>query len=78
MIDSDTKWLSSLKVGDRVCRMLSGVIPLNLTVSEVDQSNNGFIHCGPWKFHKVTGGEVDEDIGWDGHTTGSFIQEVEE
>ena len=52
-----------IKVGDTVSRMVAGGIPMmQLKVSEIDDR---FIHCGPWKFDKLTGAEVDEELGWE-------------
>jgi hypothetical protein len=59
------------KVGDVVVRMLGGAIPMSLKVTEVDDR---FIHCGPWKFDKATGAEVDEELGWGNDGTGSYIE----
>jgi hypothetical protein len=62
--------LDDVKVGDIVTRNIAG-LPMMLKVSEVTDE---LIHCGPWKFRKDTGGEVDEDLGWDGVTlTGSIL-----
>jgi hypothetical protein len=62
---------SEVKVGDLVTRMFGGVPALELTVTEVADD---LIHCGPWTFRKDNGGEVDEDLGWDGVTrTGSVL-----
>lgn len=62
--------LAALQVGDEVTRMLTGTIPVGLKVTAIDD----LIHCGPWTFHKLTGCEVDLEIGWDGlKTTGSFL-----
>lgn len=69
-----------LKEGDIVTRMLSGVVPMELKITAIDDE---FIHCGWWKFDKVFGYEVDEDLGWgipDVDTgelrTGSYLMEV--
>lgn len=74
--------LDALKPGDPVTRWLSGVIPVNLTVTNRTDS---LIQCDYWDFHPDTGCEVDEDLGWDGVTkTGSYLtaghapEEVEE
>ncbi len=64
------KKLSEITVGDKVVRMLAGIVPDEVKVTEADER---FIHCGPWKFLRETGGEVDEDLGWDGRRTGSYI-----
>lgn len=62
--------LARLKVGDRVTRLLAGEVPMSLTVTKID----GLVHCGPWTFHRETGCEVDEVLGWDGvERTGSFL-----
>jgi hypothetical protein len=63
----------NIKVGDVVTRMLGGPpsgIPMELRVSAVEP---GIIHCGPWKFSMMTGGEIDDDLGWDGVNTGSYL-----
>ena len=61
-----------MKVGDQVTRMLAGSIPMELKITAIDDK---FIHCGPWKFDKSTGAEVDEELGWGDKETGSFIKE---
>ena len=58
--------LRSLEVGDRVVQMLAGTIPVEKIVSAVDEI---FIHCGPWKFNRDFGYEVDEGIGTEGSGT---------
>ena len=64
-----------VQVGDVVERRLSVLGPsMRLTVTAVDAT---CIHCGPWTFLRATGGEVDDDLGWDGvHRTGSLIRKV--
>lgn len=59
-----------VKVGDTVTRMIAGSIPMVLKVTAVDE----YIHCGPWKFSRKTGAEIDEEIGWDESTTGSVLK----
>lgn len=64
-----------MKVGDQVTRMLAGSIPMQLKITAIDDK---FIHCGGkrgWKFDKITGAEVDEELGW-GKRTGSYIKEI--
>jgi phage-related minor tail protein len=63
----------NIKIGDTVTRLLGGKVPMQLRVSKVTED---LIECGPWKFLKATGGEVDEDLGWDGYNTGSILQEM--
>lgn len=65
------KNFNDIKVDDIITRMLAGVIPMDLKVSEVTED---LIICGPWKFSKKNGAEIDEDLGWDETHTGSFIK----
>ena len=50
--------------GDVVTRILGGA-PMRLTVTSVDDE---LIHCGEpgvgWSFDRVTGVEVDHELGW--------------
>jgi len=63
-----------MKVGDMVIRMLAGSLPKELKVIKIDDN---FIHCGGgWKFDKVTGAEVDEELGWGPKGTGSYLHEI--
>lgn len=62
--------LTDVKVGDTVTRMLAGVIPMELTVTNATGTR---ITCGPWEFDRRTGAEVDEDLGWDSAHSGSYI-----
>lgn len=64
------KKLNELKAGDIVTRMLGGSIPMELKVSEITETE---IICGAWKFDKETGAEIDEDLGWDKYSSGSFL-----
>ena len=65
--------LNDVKVGDTVYRYLSTIpTPMILKVSSITEEK---ICCGPWEFSKVTGGEIDEYLSWDGVNTGSFITE---
>jgi len=48
-----------MKVGDTVTRMLGGVVPMRLKITEITQNH---IICGAWVFNKHTGNEVDEDL----------------
>lgn len=60
-----------LKVGDAVLRRLPGGVIMPLKVTAID---GVLICCGPWTFHRDTGAEVDEELGWDGVTvTGSVL-----
>ena len=43
---------------------------MELKVTKVDDK---LIHCGDWTFDRVTGAEVDEDLGWGPTATGSVL-----
>jgi hypothetical protein len=67
-----------VKEGDVVTRMLSGVVPMKLRVTKVDDI---LITCGipdgpgGWTFDRITGIEEDHDLQWGiafGYT-GSFL-----
>jgi hypothetical protein len=66
---------TEIKVGDRVTRWLAGTIPVELVVSGVTDDR---IVCGSWEFDKLTGAEIDEELGWGPPpkygVTGSFIK----
>lgn len=62
--------MRELKVGDRVMRLLGGEVEMALTITEIDAR---FIHCGPWKFDKRNGIEVDEELGWGEQADGTFM-----
>lgn len=69
-----TEKLEALKVGDVVTRMLAGKIPMKLRITEVTET---VIKCGAWTFHRKTGFEIDEDLGWTGEPntfSGSFLR----
>jgi hypothetical protein len=55
--------------------MLAGVIPMLLRVTSVEER---LIRCGAWQFDRVTGWEVDDDLGWGpAHgVTGSYLVRV--
>lgn len=61
-----------VKEGDTVTRMICGTMPMKLKVTKVDDK---LIHCGAWTFDRVTGGEVDEDLGWTAYQTGSVLKQ---
>ena len=65
--------LKKIVPGDRVVRNMVGVY-MTLNVSTVDDT---LIHCGPWTFDRTTGAEIDEDLGWTAHRSGSMIEKVE-
>lgn len=62
-----------IKEGDKIVRLLSGLVPMTMTVERVDDI---LIHCaGGWTFDRETGVEVDDDLRWgpDYGQTGSFL-----
>jgi hypothetical protein len=65
-----------ITIGDMVSRRIGGVVDMQMEVTMVDDK---FIHCGPWKFARDSGAEVDEELGWgqedeDGSiVTGSYL-----
>lgn len=48
-----------IKPGDTITRMLAGVIPMDLNVTEITEDR---IVCGPWAFDRKTGWEIDEEL----------------
>lgn len=48
-----------VKVGDIVTRMLAGVVPMELKVSDITEER---IICGAWEFDRITGHEIDDMI----------------
>ena len=61
----------SVKIGDKVIRILAGSIEMPLKVTDITETR---IICGPWEFSRETGGEIDEELGWDGINTGSLLK----
>jgi hypothetical protein len=59
----------SIKVGDIIIRMIAFVLPIELTVTAVDEK---VITTGAWRFDRKTGIEIDEDIP----TAVSYISEI--
>lgn len=45
-----------VKVGDTVTRLIGGVIPMKLKVTDVSDTT---IECGDWTFDRETGAEID-------------------
>ena len=63
--------LAEIKPGDAVCRQLGIDGPtMDLFVSEVTDTE---IVCGPWRFSRLTGAEIDDELGWGTAGTGSFL-----
>lgn len=62
------------QVGDTVTRMLGGILPQELTVTETTEDQ---IICGPWRFSKTNGFEIDTELGWDESNSGSFLKNPE-
>lgn len=62
-----------VKPGDKVKRLLAGVVPMTLTVAEVTEKL--IVTKGGWTFDRETGIEEDEDLGWGraAGVTGSYL-----
>ncbi len=58
-----------VQVGDVVTRDLVGC-EMQLKVTAVTEQR---IVCGSWEFDRVTGREIDEDLGWDELLSGSHL-----
>lgn len=65
----------NVKTGDTVIRLLAGVVEQRLKVTDVQ---GDLVFCGPWTFDRITGVEIDADLGWGPTTgvTGSYIKEA--
>lgn len=62
---------SKVKVGEQVTRIMGAGGPsMKLGVTAIDDE---LVHCGPWKFSKETGLEVDEELGWNARSSGSYL-----
>jgi hypothetical protein len=76
---------ATIKVGDHMTRVLGGVVKMPVTVGAIDSIRvwvgAGHAHIDAdnavqngWCFLRSTGGEVDDDLKWDGVTkTGSYL-----
>lgn len=62
--------MGNLKVGDTVQRTIANVVKMDLTITKIDEK---LIHCGDWTFDRVTGAEIDEELGWNSQFSGSYI-----
>ena len=60
-----------MKVGDVVRRTLAGSVPMDLKITDITDTE---IVCGPWRFDRATGAEIDEELGWGPGGTGSYIE----
>lgn len=67
-----------VKAGSKVIRMLAGMIPMELIVTEVRDGR--IITSGDWEFDAETGMEIDEELGWGPGTgrTGSHLRRPRE
>ena len=63
--------LRNIRSGDTVERMLCGMLPMQLLVTEVTEDR---IVCGAWEFSRANGAELDEALGWTGDESGSYIR----
>lgn len=65
---------ASVKVGDKLTRVLGGKVPMPVTVTAVTADR---IVCGPWTFSRLNGAELDDFLGWTELTTGSQLRPPE-
>lgn len=88
MKEIEPRDFSDVKVGDVVVRLLAGVVPMKLRVTEVTDdrilcgispSDNEPLAGEPWAFDRKTGIEEDERFGWGVKygATGSYLVAVE-
>lgn len=70
--------MEDIKVGDYVIRYFgydpnpgSHCPQMRMIVTQVTDNK---IHCGPWKFDRKTGGELEKELGWTATKTGSYIK----
>ena len=63
--------LASVQLGQKVSRVLAGGFKMTLIITALTDDK---IICGPWEFSRFTGGEIDEELGWDGINTGSYLE----
>lgn len=69
--DISSNSLLTVVAGDSVTRWLAGEFLMTLTVEKVTSKR---IMCkGGWEFDRVTGAEIDDELGWGNAGTGSFI-----
>lgn len=61
-----------MKIGDKVTRMLAGIVPMELTITDLTKDR---IICGAWEFDRATGAEIDDylDFGPPPKITGSYL-----
>jgi hypothetical protein len=64
----------NVKEGDKVTRLLGGILPMPLTVTSVTDT---VINCGDYKFAKSNGAEIDDDLKWNTEVTGSYLKPTE-
>lgn len=68
--EATRKFLTSLTKGDHVVRLLAEEARMDLKVTQITPTT---IICGLWEFDKVTGLEIDEELGWDAQQSGSRL-----
>lgn len=66
--------VKNLSVGDMVHRHLGdGSFFMELEITAITDDR---IICGDWKFSRRNGAEIDEELGWDEHHTGTYLKEI--
>lgn len=82
---ASNNFFDNLNIGDKITRVIGFPKGVSMEVI-VGEIKDDYIICGSscgfvkgvegigWKFHKKTGLEIDEDLGWDGITkSGAYI-----
>lgn len=63
--------LDNVKVGDKVIRSFGmGELKMPMTVTKITDTE---IKCGGWRFDRRFGFEIDDDLGWGAHGTGTWL-----
>lgn len=66
---------NDIKIGDIVTRFLGNKsdCKMNLKVTDLNETE---IICGDWKFSRINGAEIDEELGWSELYTGSYLDDA--
>jgi len=70
----EATWLSGLEPGALAIRWLGGCCMMQVKVTEVTPET---ILCGPFRFSRLTGAELDPALGWTAAMSGSWIRTAE-
>lgn len=66
-----------MDIGDRVTRLIGGVMPEPMEVTNLDHQL-GTVICGEYEFDMKTGMEIDDEKEWGPQydKTGSYLKEI--